>query len=100
MNLALIVLLPFLGAVLPPLMIRAGRNICAMVTGCVTAASLALLLVTVPAVASGGMVRAAIPWVPQIGLGIDLFVDGYGLFFGNWADLVKAPPRTSSRIGR
>jgi len=83
MNLALIVLLPFLGAVLPPLMIRAGRNICAIVTGCVTAASLALLLVTVPAVAAGGMVRAAIPWVPQIGLGFDLFVDGYGLFFAS-----------------
>ena len=83
MNLALIVLLPFLGAVLPPLMIRAGRNICAMVTGCVTASSLALLLVTVPTVASGGMVRAAIPWVPQIGLGFDLFVDGYGLFFAS-----------------
>ena len=33
MNLALIVLLPFLGAVLPPLMIRAGRNTCALVTG-------------------------------------------------------------------
>ena len=81
MHLALIVLLPFLGAALPPLMIRAGRNVCALVTGCVTATSLALLLVTVPMVAAGGAVRASIPWVPQLGLDLDLFVDGYGLFF-------------------
>ena len=27
------------------------------------------------------MVRAAIPWVPQIGLDFAFFVDGYGLFF-------------------
>ena len=45
MRLALIVLLPFLGALLPPLMIRAGRDACAMVTGAVSATSLALLLV-------------------------------------------------------
>jgi multicomponent K+:H+ antiporter subunit A len=83
MNLALIVLLPFLGAVLPPLMIRAGRNCCALVTGGVSLASLALLLVTAPTVARGGTVRASIPWVPQLGLDFDLFVDGYGLFFAS-----------------
>ena len=81
MNLALIVLLPFLGAVLPPLMIRAGRDNCAMVTGGVTAASLALLLTHAPAVLRGEVVRAEIPWVPQIGLDFAFFIDGYGLFF-------------------
>ena len=59
MNLALIVLLPFLGAVLPPLMIRAGRDTCALVTGGVTAASLALLLTNAPAVFRGEVIRRA-----------------------------------------
>ena len=81
MNLALIVLLPFLGAVLPPLMIRAGRDICALVTAGVTAASLALLLTHAPAVFRGEVILAEIPWVPQIGLDLAFFVDGYGLFF-------------------
>ena len=81
MNLALIVLLPFLGAVLPPLMIRAGRDTCALVTGGVTAASLAFLLTNAPAVFRGEVIRAEIPWVPQIGLDFAFFVDGYGLFF-------------------
>ncbi|MFZ1428788.1 MAG: monovalent cation/H+ antiporter subunit A, partial [Geminicoccaceae bacterium] len=81
MRLALIVLLPFLGAVLPSLMIRAGRNACAVVTGAVSAASLALLLTNAPAVFRGETVVARIDWVPQLGLGLDLFVDGYGFFF-------------------
>ena len=81
MSLALIVLLPFLGAVLPPLMIRAGRDTCALVTGSVSASSLALLLTHAPAVFRGEVIRAEIPWVPQIGLDFAFFVDGYGLFF-------------------
>jgi multicomponent K+:H+ antiporter subunit A len=81
MHLALIVLLPFLGALLPPLMIRAGRDTCALVTGSVTVAALALLLTNGPAVLRGQLVEARIPWVPQIGLDLAFFVDGYGLFF-------------------
>ena len=81
MRLGLIVLLPFLGAVLPPLVIRSGRNACALVTGSITASSLALLLVQAPAVLHGQPVRAGIAWVPQIGLDLAFFVDGYGLFF-------------------
>ena len=81
MRIALIVLLPFLGAMLPPLLIRSGRNVCALVTGSVTASSLALLLTQAPAVLHGEVVRSAIPWVPQIGLELGFFVDGYGLFF-------------------
>src|SRR4051812_2568970 len=81
MRIALIVLLPFLGAVLPSLLIRSGRNVCALVTGSVTASSLALLLLQAPAAMRGEIVRAGIPWVPQIGLDLAFFVDGYGLFF-------------------
>lgn len=81
MRLALIVLLPFLGAVLPPLLIRAGRNTCALVTGAVTLSALALLLVDAPIVFGGGIVRSSVPWVPQLGLDLAFFIDGYGFFF-------------------
>jgi multicomponent K+:H+ antiporter subunit A len=80
MRLALIALLPFLGAVLPPLMIRAGRNVCAAVTFSVTLAALALLLVQAPAVFRGETVAATVSWAPQLGLELGFFVDGYGLF--------------------
>src|SRR5690554_3743415 len=58
MSLALIVLLPFLGAVLPALMIRSGRDACAIATGSITTLALALLLTNVPAVLRGEVVRA------------------------------------------
>ena len=81
MRLALIVLLPFLGAALPPLMIRSGRNVCALVTGAVTLAALALLLAQAGPVWQGGVLVERQAWVPQLGLDLAFFLDGYGLFF-------------------
>jgi len=81
MNLALIVLLPFIGALIPPLAIRAGRNVCAWATASVTAFSLALLLMEAPSVYSGEVPRLSVEWLPQLGLSLSFFVDGLGLFF-------------------
>lgn len=81
MKLLLVVLLPFLGALLPPLVIRSGRNTCALVTGCVTLLALALLLSHAPAVFSGQVPRVDVPWVPAMGLSMSVFVDGLGFFF-------------------
>ncbi|MDP2296548.1 MAG: monovalent cation/H+ antiporter subunit A [Pseudolabrys sp.] len=81
MKLALIVLIPFIGALLPPLAIRAGRNVCAVVTACVTGLSLAILLTEVPAVYSGAVPRTSAEWLPSLGLSWSFFVDGLGLFF-------------------
>ena len=53
MVLALIAALPFLGALLPGLMIRAGRTACATVTGSITALALVLLAIQAPAVLRG-----------------------------------------------
>ena len=50
MSLALIAALPFLGALLPGLMIRAGRNSCATITFSVTGLALIGLLMNAPAV--------------------------------------------------
>jgi multicomponent K+:H+ antiporter subunit A len=81
MSLALIVMLPFLGAALPALMIRAGRNACAIATASVTLLAFALLLTHVPAVLRGELVQAGWQWLPGLGLNVNFFLDGLGLLF-------------------
>ena len=81
MTLAWIVLLPFLGALLPGLLIRAGRDACALATGAVTLLALILLLTLAPAVFAGEVVQARWDWLPALGLNVTFFVDGLGLFF-------------------
>jgi multicomponent K+:H+ antiporter subunit A len=81
MRLALIALLPFLGAVLPPLLIRAGRDVCALTTGAITLTSLALLLIEAPAVFRGEVPGASFVWIAQLGLNFSFFVDGLGFLF-------------------
>ena len=81
MDVALIVLAPFLGAVLPPLTARSGRNVCAAATGAVTLLALLLLLARAPSVYRGEVIVWGVPWLPQIGLSFSFFIDGLGLFF-------------------
>ncbi|NMG73281.1 monovalent cation/H+ antiporter subunit A [Aromatoleum diolicum] len=81
MSLALIVMLPFLGAALPALMIRAGRNACALATGSVSLVALVLLLTHAPAVLRGELVEAGWEWLPGLGLNVNFFLDGLGLLF-------------------
>jgi multicomponent K+:H+ antiporter subunit A len=81
MDVALIVLLPFLGACVPPLTARSGRNVCAGATAAVTLMALLLLLARAPEVYRGEAVAWSVPWVPQIGLSFAFFIDGLGLFF-------------------
>lgn len=81
MSLAVIVLLPFLGAIAPALMIRAGRNACAASAGLVTLLSFALLLTHAPAVFRGEVVATRIDWIPSLGLNANFFLDGLGFFF-------------------
>lgn len=81
MSLALIVILPFLGALLPPLLIRAGRNACATGTLATSLLAFLLLLTHAPAVFRGEVVHARWDWLPQLGLNVNFFLDGLGLFF-------------------
>ncbi|MFM7335987.1 MAG: monovalent cation/H+ antiporter subunit A, partial [Tabrizicola sp.] len=83
MSLALIAALPFLGALLPGLMIRAGRNACAVATGAVTALALILLALEAPAVLRGEIVQTRIDWLPTLGLNVTFFLDGLGLLFAS-----------------
>lgn len=81
MSLALIAALPFLGALLPGLMIRTGRNACALTTGAVTALALLMLGLHAPAVLRGEVVQTRIEWLPTLGLNAHFFLDGLGLMF-------------------
>ncbi|MFN3643506.1 MAG: monovalent cation/H+ antiporter subunit A [Gemmobacter sp.] len=81
MSLALIAALPFLGALLPGLMIRAGRNACAIAAGSATALALVGLLLHAPAVFRGEVIAARFDWLPQLGLNATFFLDGLGLLF-------------------
>jgi multicomponent K+:H+ antiporter subunit A len=81
MSLALIAALPFIGALLPGLMIRAGRDACAAVTGAVTLLALILLGLNAPTVLAGGVVQTRIEWLPSLGLNANFFLDGLGLLF-------------------
>ena len=79
--LLLIAVMPFAGALLPGLMIRAGRNACAISTAVPTLLALTMLVVLAPAVLQGEVVQAQIEWVPQLGLSASFFLDGLGLLF-------------------
>ena len=81
MSLALIAALPFLGALLPGLMIRAGRDACALVAASFTALALLLLGLNAPAVLRGEVVQTRIEWLPQLGLNANFMLDGLGLMF-------------------
>jgi len=81
MSLALIAALPFLGALLPGLMIRAGRNTCATVTFATTALALIGLLLNAPAVWRGEVILLSYEWLPQLGLNVNFMLDGLGFLF-------------------
>ncbi|MEH6773324.1 MAG: proton-conducting transporter membrane subunit, partial [Cereibacter changlensis] len=81
MSLALIVALPFLGAFLPGLMIRSGRNACAVSAGAITSLALVMLGLHAPAVLRGEVIQTRIDWLPQLGLNANFFLDGLGLLF-------------------
>ena len=82
MSPALIAALPFLGALLPGLMVRAGRTAAAVACGTATALALLGLLLHAPAIVAGEVITTRIPWMPQIGLNADFRIDGLGLLFG------------------
>ncbi|WP_412555415.1 monovalent cation/H+ antiporter subunit A [Shimia sp. MIT1388] len=79
--LAFIAILPFLGALVPGIMIRAGRNACASFTAVPTLLALVLLATQVPAVMRGEVVSTTIEWLPQLGLSASFFLDGLGVLF-------------------
>jgi multicomponent K+:H+ antiporter subunit A len=79
--LLLIAALPFLGALLPGLLIRAGRNYCTLFTLLPTVLALIMLGLLAPAVLAGDVIHARVEWLPTLGLDANFFLDGLGLLF-------------------
>ncbi|WP_373356205.1 monovalent cation/H+ antiporter subunit A [Pseudoroseicyclus sp. CXY001] len=79
--LPIIALLPFLGALVPGVMIRAGRNACATFAAIPTALALLMLLTLAPGVMEGQVYQKSFAWFPPLGLSASFFLDGLGLMF-------------------
>lgn len=81
MSLAIIVLIPFIAAVLPLLARQRSRLMITTLTAAATATSLALLLALAPAVLDGEMPQFFAAWLPSLGLDFSLRLDGLSLLF-------------------
>ncbi|MEY1556330.1 monovalent cation/H+ antiporter subunit A [Yoonia sp. R2331] len=81
MSLFLILAIPFVGALLPGLMMSAGRAACAGVTFTVSLLAFVGLLSNLPTVLTGEVLTARIDWMPVLGLNFTLMLDGLGFFF-------------------
>ncbi len=82
MSPALIALLPFCGALLPGLLVRAGRDVAALACGLVTLLALIGLGLHIPAVMAGQAVASRLDWLPQLGMNAEFRIDGLSLLFG------------------
>ncbi|AMN45939.1 monovalent cation/H+ antiporter subunit A [Steroidobacter denitrificans] len=81
MLLTLIVLLPFLGSACAAFLPSNARNAEAWLSGAVALACVVLIAIQYPLIVEGEVVRAALPWMPQIGLELNLRMDGYAWLF-------------------
>jgi len=88
--LALIVLLPFLGSLCAAFLPSSARNTEAWLAGLIALACLVLSASLYPQVMDGGVVRAAVPWMPQLGLDLYLRMDGYAWLFAMLVSLMGA----------
>jgi multicomponent K+:H+ antiporter subunit A len=79
--LTLLVLLPFLGALIAACLPSGSRNRPAAVAGAVTAAALALAIGAFGRISSGEIVRERYAWLPDMGLDIALRMDGLAWVF-------------------
>ncbi|WP_420003165.1 monovalent cation/H+ antiporter subunit A [Arenibacterium sp. LLYu02] len=81
MSLFLIAALPFLGALFPALLIRAGRNASSASAGLTTGLAFIGLMLHAPAILRGEVVHVGIDWLPALGLQANFFLDGLGFLF-------------------
>ena len=73
--------LPFAGALAAGLLPTHARDAAAWFAGAVALACLALVWAAYPTVSEGGVVRAAFPWMPGLGLDFVLRMDGLAWLF-------------------
>ncbi|MDX1634223.1 MAG: monovalent cation/H+ antiporter subunit A [Marinobacter sp.] len=81
MTLALVVLLPFIGALVAPLFAQAGRTAIAIVSSVPAILALAALFPHWPTLAEGGVLLQTHEWLPALGLSLSFRLDGLSLLF-------------------
>jgi multicomponent K+:H+ antiporter subunit A len=79
--LALLVVIPFAGSVLAATFRPNARNSEAWLAGGVALACLILTAVAYPTIVERGTIRSDIPWIPALGLGFTLRMDGFAWLF-------------------
>lgn len=79
--LPIIAALPFVGALIPSVMIHAGRTACATYTFMASALAFILLMLSAPAVMRGEVLQFQLEWLPMLGLNVNFMLDGLGLLF-------------------
>jgi multicomponent K+:H+ antiporter subunit A len=90
MALSLIVLLPFLGSLCAAFLPSNARNAAVWLSGLITVSCLVLVCLLYPQIGAGEVVRATSTWVPEIGLGFYLRMDGYSWLFALLISLIGA----------
>jgi multicomponent K+:H+ antiporter subunit A len=80
MALAIIILLPLIGALLPALF-HQRRDWSAWIAGGITFAALLVLITQMPAVFAGEVLLGGVQWLPRYGLNLTFRLDGLGLLF-------------------
>ena len=90
MSLTLIVLLPFLGSLCAAFLPSNARNAESWLSGGAAVACVVLVATLYPQVVDGGVVRATLPWAPQLGLEFYLRMDGYAWLFALLVSLMGA----------
>lgn len=81
MDLILVSMLPFLGALAVGLAGGASRQTHAMIAGTFSMAAFLLVIAKAPAVLGGQVFTTRVEWVPAIGLNASYFLDPLGLMF-------------------
>ncbi|UTF49364.1 hypothetical protein NLA06_12435 [Desulfomicrobium sp. ZS1] len=82
MNVLILILLPLLGAALPPLTIRFGRNICTWSAMAVTACTLVLTVTPLMQAFQGNPASMHRSWLDGAGLALTLRMDGLAALTG------------------
>ncbi len=90
MALTLIVLLPFLGSLCAAFLPSHARNAAVWLSGLVTVSCFALVVSQYGDVSAGEILREKSTWVPALGLGFYLRMDGYAWLFALLVSLIGA----------
>ena len=96
--LLVLLLLPFAGSIAAALL-PTGRNAEAWLAGGIAVAGLIASLLLYPWIASGGIVRHDIPWLPSFGLSLTIRVDGFAWLFLMLIYAIGQPGAERNHVG-